>query len=341
MPLSQTIEGVSVVNDLITAALLFAQFSITRRWAHLVLASGYLFTALIIVPHALSFPGAFAPTGLLGGGLQSTSSFYNFWKAGLPIAVILYVPLKDADGGTSMSERSPSAVIPWSITIVIAIVCGLIWIATVGEKSLPRLMLDGTHADQRALMVVAIVLVSLGTAALVLLWIRRSSVLDLWLMVMCCTLILEVAMANFLISSRFSVGWYASRVYSLTSSLVILLVLLSEMTTIYAHLARSVMRQRGAGQVRQIAMDAMAASIAHEVNQPLGAMVANANAGLRWLTNTTPDLDRARAAFEGGTTAGELPSLLCGRSYDRCPTPDRDSPGRTNGNAVSNPRIRA
>jgi C4-dicarboxylate-specific signal transduction histidine kinase len=35
----------------------------------------------------------------------------------------------------------------------------------------------------------------------------------------------------------------------------------------------------------------LTASIAHEVNQPLGAMVANANAALRWLTNKTPDLD--------------------------------------------------
>jgi hypothetical protein len=38
-----TLDGVGVVNDLITAALLFAQFSIISRWAHLVLASGYLF----------------------------------------------------------------------------------------------------------------------------------------------------------------------------------------------------------------------------------------------------------------------------------------------------------
>jgi signal transduction histidine kinase len=42
----------------------------------------------------------------------------------------------------------------------------------------------------------------------------------------------------------------------------------------------------------------LTASIAHEVNQPLGAMVANANAALRWLTNKTPDLDRARATLQ-------------------------------------------
>jgi hypothetical protein len=36
----------------------------------LVLASGYLFSALIVIPHALTFPGAFSPEGFLGAGLQ-------------------------------------------------------------------------------------------------------------------------------------------------------------------------------------------------------------------------------------------------------------------------------
>lgn len=44
-------------------------------------------------------------------------------------------------------------------------------------------------------------------------------------------------------------------------------------------------------------MGQMAASIAHEINQPLAAIVTNANAGLRWLANKTPDIDEARAAL--------------------------------------------
>ena len=57
-------------------------------------------------------------------------------------------------------------------------------------------------------------------------------------------------------------------------------------------------------------MDAMAASIAHEINQPLAAMVTNANAAVRWLTRATPDLDEARAALghvvDDGHRAGEV-----------------------------------
>ena len=45
-------------------------------------------------------------------------------------------------------------------------------------------------------------------------------------------------------------------------------------------------------------MGAMTASIAHEINQPLAAIVANASAGLRWMERTPPDLAEARESFE-------------------------------------------
>ena len=54
------------VTDSITAILLFAQFSILRSRAILVIASGYLFTALLIVPYVLAFPGVLAPTAWSG-----------------------------------------------------------------------------------------------------------------------------------------------------------------------------------------------------------------------------------------------------------------------------------
>jgi PAS domain S-box-containing protein len=42
----------------------------------------------------------------------------------------------------------------------------------------------------------------------------------------------------------------------------------------------------------------MSASIAHEVNQPLAAIVTNAEAGLRFLRHQVPDLEEARAALQ-------------------------------------------
>src|SRR5258707_6580003 len=84
------------VTDSITAALLFAQFSILRSLALLAIASGYLYTALIVIPWMLTFPGVFAPGGLLGAGLQSTSWLYTLWHAGFAIFVIAYAQFENA-----------------------------------------------------------------------------------------------------------------------------------------------------------------------------------------------------------------------------------------------------
>jgi PAS domain S-box-containing protein len=52
-------------------------------------------------------------------------------------------------------------------------------------------------------------------------------------------------------------------------------------------------------RVRQkMAMAEMAASIAHEIKQPLAAIATNANAGLRWLRTLEPDLAEARVALK-------------------------------------------
>jgi hypothetical protein len=61
------------VIDSITAVLLFAQFSILRSRALLAISNGYLFTALILIPWTLTFPGIFTPGGLLGAGLQAAA----------------------------------------------------------------------------------------------------------------------------------------------------------------------------------------------------------------------------------------------------------------------------
>jgi signal transduction histidine kinase len=53
---------------------------------------------------------------------------------------------------------------------------------------------------------------------------------------------------------------------------------------------------------------AMTASIAHEINQPLTAIVASANAALRWLANPVPDLDETRASLRRIVGAGHRAS---------------------------------
>jgi signal transduction histidine kinase len=308
------LEAAILVNDLITSALLFAQYVIVRRWALLVLASGYFFAALIVIPHALTFPGLFAPTGLLGAGLQTTVWLYIVWHVALPLVVLFYTLFKDAEGGTTSKSRfQPGTTVGFSVTVVIALAAGMTWLATAGESFLPKVFLDYSHVNHTPAYIISAVMFSLEAAAFVLLWIRRRSVLDLWLLVACCAWMLEIAMAAILIDSRFDLGWYTGRIYGFMATLFILLVLLSETTALYARLVQLVMRQQSDREGRLTAAYAMSASIAHEIRQPLTAIVANAEVTVYLLTKLTvdsSDLDEARTALNDivadGHRAAEL-----------------------------------
>jgi len=78
-------------------------------------------------------------------------------------------------------------------------------------------------------------------------------------------------------------------------------------------------RQRAEAQLelarvnRITTMGQLTASIAHEVNQPIGAVVANANAALRWLDARPPVLDEAREAIDSIVKEGNRAGQVVGR----------------------------
>jgi C4-dicarboxylate-specific signal transduction histidine kinase len=77
--------------------------------------------------------------------------------------------------------------------------------------------------------------------------------------------------------------------------------------------ALQVTRTELARVVRITTIGELAASIAHEVNQPLAAVVANADACVAWLARANPDLVEARAAAERTTQGATRASEVIGR----------------------------
>jgi PAS domain-containing protein len=241
LPLSQVwafipiYESAHAINDLITAVIFFIQFHILRSRALLVLAVGYLFTALIIVPHTLTFPGLFSPPGLLNAGPQSTAWLYMFWHGGFPLAVIAYALLK-FDGARPL--RAPIQLTLFlTVLTVFSAVAGLTLLATAGKTILPTIM-SGNHYTPAMIVVVSGVW-TLSLIALLALWLRRPhTVLDLWLMVAMCAWLFDIALSAVLNGGRFDLGFYAGRAYGLMAATFVLLVLLFETGTLYAQLAR-------------------------------------------------------------------------------------------------------
>jgi len=290
------------VNDSISAALLFAQFSVLRSRALLALASAYLWTGFIAIPWVLTFPGVF-PGAPLGAGLQSTACLYFCWHVGFTLFVIVYVFLKDLDPIKGLSESGVRAAVLASVGSVAALVFGATVLVTAGNALMPPIMLD-TVRISNVWFYVAGPTAALIVVTLVLLWLRRRSVLDLWLMVVLCAYTIEIALISFPVPTRFSLGWYVGRVYGLLAGSLVLLILLAETTMLYGQLLRAVLAQRREREARLMTGDAVSASIAHEVRQPLSAMITNAGAGLRWLDRVTPDLDEAKAALKKVVTDG-------------------------------------
>jgi signal transduction histidine kinase len=107
---------------------------------------------------------------------------------------------------------------------------------------------------------------------------------------------LELAFSGLLPSVRFSAGFYAGRVCSLTTSSIVLIVMLAETTWLYARLARSNAMLRRERNSKLMNLEAMAASIAHEVRQPLTGIATSGQATLRFLGRTPPDLAAAESA---------------------------------------------
>lgn len=78
-----------------------------------------------------------------------------------------------------------------------------------------------------------------------------------------------------------------------------------------ADAARQAAMQAELARVARITtMGEMAASIAHEINQPLAAITNNANASLRWLGQDPPNIDRARAVLQNIVSEGERASAV-------------------------------
>jgi len=300
------VESIVFVNDLVTAILLFAQYAIARSRAILALAIGYLYAALIVVPHILSFPGAF--TGLLAAGSQTSAWLYYFWSAGLPTAVILYALLADADHTGRAPVRSAQSVISWSVVLVICLVSGITWLTTAGERFLPVLVSDNRYSNITVYVANPLAIL-ISAVAFTLLWLRRRSVLDYWLWLAMLSLILNYVVAAFLATQRYSLGFYASRGYTLVTSVTVLALLLKEMTSLYTRLARSNLMLERERSNKLMNIEATAAAIAHEVKQPLTAMVINAKAGLSILEKEPSNVEEIRETLsdiaDDGRRAGE------------------------------------
>lgn len=270
-------QSAIVVNDMVTAGLLLGQYAILREKPLLVLAGGYLFTAFMAGTHMPTFPGLFAPRGLLGAGEQTTAWLYLFWHGGFPLSVAAYALLRAASRGRVAPAPQRRAAIPVVLCIAAAIgaTVALALLATAGHDLLPRIM-SGNRMT--ATMTNAITVVwGLNLVALMLMWRqrRRHSVLDLWVMTVLVAWLFDIALSSMLNHGRFDLGFYAGRAYGLVASGVVLFAMLFENGRLHAQTVRAL-----AGARYQHLLVAQKSAQLNEANERLEQRVAARTAQL-------------------------------------------------------------
>ena len=304
IPFVPVIDAVMFVCELMIATLLYAQASVFRSRALTVLATGYVFAALMLIPHALTFPGAFAPNGLLGAEVNTTGFLAVFRRISFPIAFILYAWLKRADLAVQPGPERPPARIGLWVLAATAMAVAVTFLVTSQPALLPPLFVNRSDVVLTNLLMVNAATIALTVAAMILLFRQHKSVLDMWLLVALSGWLIQ-SLLNLLIHARFTLGWYCLFGLMLASNLVVMLALIIESNRLYARLAVSTAARNREREGRLMSMDAVAAAIAHEAGQPLSAVILNANAGLNWLTRARPDRDKAIASLRATIDDGQ------------------------------------
>jgi signal transduction histidine kinase len=197
-----------------------------------------------------------------------------FWHAGFPLVVIAYALEKD--------RSKPIAAAPWQ-AIGGAVACALVGaaalgaLATAGHALMPAIMQGNGYTAAYAVAVSTVW--GASALALLVLWRRRPhSVLDLWLMVVLCVWVFEIALSAVFNAGRFDLGFYAGRLYGLFAASFVLAVLLLDNAALYARLARADARHAERLRIlheidRAVATERTIESIAGAAIEPLRALL--------------------------------------------------------------------
>ena len=222
--------------DLLTAFLLFTQFSVNGVRLFASLGAAYAFSGLLTIPYIAFFPGIFIATPVPVATEQVSVLLWFCWHIVFPAVVVAY-RLYDRDLSrrylTGARIKIGMRVAFASVAAGVLLAFGLFFMT---RGRLPYVIVGGQFTYVWSHVFAPLVFVVNAVAAIVIIgFARKLSLLQLWLGVALATAALEGAL-NAFAGARFTASWYLGKAETLATSGVLLLMLLSQVGALYRQL---------------------------------------------------------------------------------------------------------
>ncbi|HET7810743.1 MAG TPA: hypothetical protein VFL16_09210 [Steroidobacteraceae bacterium] len=264
----------ALLGALLTA-LLLVRVSALRSASLLLLACGFLFVTLTTLPQLLRMAQGLLPDPRLAFEKQ----------LGLALALVGYALVTRAPAARVL----PAAWLGGGVLVTIAVASLCWWIQVDAGSVAP-----GWDTGARAWA--ALWLVGAQGLAMLLLWRRRGTALDLWLLVALTAWIVQVLLQS-VTPDASGIAWQVARTYALLGAACIAVSLLAESVAESRSAIPRAPLTAGQGVEARTTEGARLDGITERLSQPLCAISANVDAIERLLDRDPPDLAEVRAAL--------------------------------------------
>src|SRR5262252_9604785 len=215
-----------LATELPTSVLLFVRFRANPHWSLLSLGSAFLFSALMVVPHLLTFPGAvLMDQKLVGGSQQASSYIFVSWIIGFALLTFISVIFETCASRRQFALERVDRAVCAAVSAVSVVVLSVTLIAILLGDHLPALTKEPRWTGLNRFLVLTATALITGSIAIILFSIRSE--LFLWLAMM----LTAVAVAQVISGAggeRYTVGWLVARLTWIISGCVLFLYFLRQ-----------------------------------------------------------------------------------------------------------------